>query len=100
VKRLEEDRIKEDAEMNELKIKLVEKESRIKALEDFQNKEEARRKAWKETREKEDKKRSEEAQKYFFYIGILVTTVTSLGLFYIDHMYKKSNVKKVKYQSE
>merc|ERR1712025_2867 len=100
VKKLEEDRIKEDAEINELKIKLIEKESRIKNLEDFQNKEEARRKAWKETREKEDKKRSEETQKYFAMIGILVTTATSLGLFYIDHMYKKSDVKKIKYKSD
>merc|ERR1712013_565545 len=96
LKKLEEDRIKEDSEINELKIKLVEKEGRIRALEDFQNKEEARRKAWKETREKEDKKRSEETQKYFAMIGILVTTATSLGLFYIDHMYKKSDVKKIK----
>ena len=100
LKKLEEDRIKEDSEINELKIKLVEKEGRIRALEDFQNKEEARRKAWKETREKEDKKRSEETQKYFAMIGILVTTATSLGLFYIDHMYKKSDVKKIKYKSE
>merc|ERR1712106_311679 len=91
VRKLEENRIKEDAEINELKIKLVEKEGRIKALEDFRVKEEARRKAEKETREKAEKKRSEETQRYFAMIGILVTSATSFGLFYIDHMYKKSN---------
>ena len=77
--------------MNDLKQKLADKEVRIKALEDFRVKEEARRKAEKETREKTEKKRSEETQKYFAMIDILVTTVTSAGLFYIDHMYKKSN---------
>jgi len=92
LKKLEEERMKEAADINELKLKLVEKEGRIKALEDFRVKEEARRKAEKETREKTEKQRSEETQKYFAMIGILVTTATSLGLFFIDHMYKKTNV--------
>lgn len=92
LKKLEEDMMKEAADINELKLKLVEKEGRIKALENFKVKEEARRKAEKETREKTEKERSEEAQKYFVMIGILVTTATSLGLFYIDHMYKKTNL--------
>eukprot|EP00092_Neocalanus_flemingeri_P006408 GFUD01006898.1.p1 GENE.GFUD01006898.1~~GFUD01006898.1.p1 ORF type:complete len:376 (-),score=125.56 GFUD01006898.1:89-1216(-) len=90
VKKLEEGKIKEETEINDIKLKLAEKESRIKVLEEFRVKEEARRKAEKETREKTEKKRSEETQKYFAMIGILVTTATSAGLFYIDHMYKKS----------
>lgn len=82
-----------DAELQELRAKLKEKEIRIKALEDIRVKDEARRKAEADTRLKrqneQSKKQSEENQRNFAILGILVTVISSGGVFYIDNQNKK-----------